>query len=212
MLFVITDFGVASTYSSPYEKTLDGYDLGRRPYMIMDNQIIPLKISTSKSIKEKNMHFPNFAHISYGYGITSSSNIPGKFKIIDNLQIEFTDKQKKYLIANNIVPDINSHTFYTNVDIIPPDNMPIDVLDVIGMFAGDFYHQSQRFNHRTTSVSAKIKSELARYHCKRKRCAVAALYTDLTLSIVNAGYFIDDYFNNRFKAVLPGKSLGTYVI
>ncbi len=210
-LFIINDFGVSSSYSPDfmysYNQESKNYSLGRRTY-IVDNSsstpiLLPLWTESAETRGSKEDLFLYQKPLNTTPVITAVKEIilsPKKelFKIKANL----THKQEAILKANGLPTDPMNLAFYSNIDIMPPQEFASDVIDALSMFVGGINRATQDGKHHDYGIPESVKKRLLQYipNTMGKEHLYTIYYRDpskLHPATVHAGYLINEIFSGN---------------
>lgn len=204
-LFIINDFGV----SSAYVPHLYASELGRRPYIMINKQMVAF---SSEIIHEKAGKWNSTSCIDQqGNAFYTPQKIKLEhFKKPYHIEAEFKPEHLAVLKAHGIPADPKKLEFYANADIVPPLEFAEDVIDALAMFVGGVRRSSQEGKHPDYNIPAAVKSVLLTYIPAITKVEDDRLSKTSNLSTIyykninrmhsataNAGYMIDELFGKQ---------------
>ena len=202
-LFVINDFGVSAAFAPEFQYSFSPetkeYSLGRRIYTVLNKSIVPFSM---EGLPVRQMLFDVGLPSIPKVGTTNK-------KITNNIKVTLSAEQTDLLRRNNLPTDGSDLRFYSNVDIIPPQDIAFDVYDALAMFVGDLPRATQNGVHVDHHIPDNIKHLLSSFLPTKEQLNsgnaadgnMSSYYyrwpTRMNSSLANAGYMIDDLFGKK---------------
>ena len=218
-LFIINDFGVSLSHQPKYgygtfqssKSSKDPYnDFDKHTVIIHKNTVMPLLLRGIKNARS----------VTYkGYkGTITTQNF-----IVKNKKLQIGLHPGDYEMINYETDEYEPITasVLNNTDIIPPLDFPIDVLDVIYTFVGEYKRAGQDGMHPQTNISKKIKERLLKHSVmgasadKHKELGfhketVLTNFKMLKPHHFLAKYLIAELFHGIFDKKVSGEIIETY--
>jgi serine/threonine protein kinase len=213
-LFVINDFGVSSALSPDfmYSYAEKHYSLGRRIYTISNNKIVPF--GSDLGDPEQSMSLYDSPIRTLAVFNANEKKIPR------GIQVHLSPEQTELLARNGLPTNPNDLRFYSNIDILPPQEFVYDTHDVLATFIGGIARSTQSGKHVDYAIPDNVKAVLRQYmmHVPRDGSRGPFYRKPMTIhpALVHAGYLINDLYGNKniagYLAPLPGAPLEVYTI
>jgi serine/threonine protein kinase len=209
-LFIINDFGVSSSFSPDfmysYEEEKNMYSLGRRTFIVDASSspptLLPLWTQSEEprgSPADINLYQRALEGTKHTITAVRRVLLSSKKKLL-NIKANLTPKQEAILRSNGIPTDAMNPAFYSNIDIMPPQEFAADVIDALSMFVGGINRATQDGKHHDYGIPESVKKTLLKYIPKTtdNKHIDTLYYRDISKlhpATVHAGYLINDIFS-----------------